>query len=541
MRFIILFLYFFSFSYVVHAADVQIVTDVAKGQGFFYTNEGKCFVVTPSHVIEDAKQIKALTASRKSYDAKLVKNFEIDLALLELKAEKKVCKGAVFSQPTKLSSLLKIYEEGVLKSKLADGSTLQTKVNIVGVDETEFLQIKPQKIKTTLKQGYSGSILFIANQPSGILLEVDDGNGYVYRADALNKRLEEHFYPNGKINNSPKETPAINEKIEGKLAQGQTIEFKFFGEKNSPIEFIKVPSEESVLFRVEIIDGNGITQFKKNGRSSGTSFSGKQESYAFTPKKSGTFTFKVIGRKGNGSFGFRMNLIAHDSELSGEGNVIELGDEFSGRLAKGSIAKYKFYGEKNSPIEFIKVPSDESVSYRVEIIDSNGITQFKKNGRSSGTSFSGKQESYAFTPKKSGTFTFKVIGRKGNGSFGFRMNLIAHDSELSGEGNVIELGDEFSGRLAKGSIAKYKFYGEKNSPIEFIKVPSDESVSYRVEIIDGNGITQFKKNGRSSGTSYSDKQESYAFTPKKSGTFTFKVTGRKGNGSFAFLMNDFNH
>jgi hypothetical protein len=286
------------FSFAVFASDVQIITDTSKGQGFLYKHQDKCFVVTPSHVIDEATKISVLTASRKSYSAKLVKNFDIDLALLELKSAKKLCKKATFNQSNKLTSLLKIYEEGVLKSKLADGSTLQTKVNIVGVDETEFLQIKPKKDHDILKQGYSGSVLFIANQPSGILLEVDEGSGYVYRSDALNKRLEKHFYPQGLPTSDKKETPIISEIMEGKIAKNQVLEFTYIGEANSPIEFSQVPSDENTKFSLEIINAKRKVEYNSNF------YSYKDKAFAFTPSKSGKYTVRITGLDGHGSFAF---------------------------------------------------------------------------------------------------------------------------------------------------------------------------------------------------------------------------------------------
>ena len=408
MRFIIIFLYIFS--YALHAADVQLVTDVAKGQGFFYLNEGKCFVVTPSHVIEEAKEIKALTASRKSYEAKLVKNFDIDLALLELKAEKKVCKGAVFNQSKKLSSLLKIYEEGVLKSKLADGSTLQTKVNIVGVDETEFLQVKPQKNKTILKQGYSGSILFIANQPSGILLEVDDGSGYVYRADALNKRLEKHFYPNGKPKKLKNEVPTISEVMKGKIAKGKVLSFNYIGEANSPIEFAQVPSDERADFKLEIINAKRKVEYKNNFDSA------YDRKFAFTPSKSGKYTVRITGIKNHGSFKFNVQQWALDAELRGEGNVLETGEELSSRIAYNSIVEYHFQGEANSPIEFAQVPSEERADFKLEIINAKRKVEYKNNFDS------GYDRKFAFTPSKSGKYSIKITGTKNHGSLVFYLS-----------------------------------------------------------------------------------------------------------------------
>src|SRR5690606_14568697 len=73
------------------------------------------------------------------------------------------------------------------------GSVLQSKIVINTVDETEYLAIKPERADEPFKQGYSGSILFVAEQAAGVLLEVDEEGGVVYRADALTGMLDEHF------------------------------------------------------------------------------------------------------------------------------------------------------------------------------------------------------------------------------------------------------------------------------------------------------------------------------------------------------------
>jgi hypothetical protein len=408
MRIYLLLISIFSFN--TFASDVQIITDKSKGQGFLYKHQDNCFVVTPSHVIDEATKISVLTASRKSYSAKLVKNFDIDLALLELKSAKKLCEKATFNQSNKLTSLLKIYEEGVLKSKLADGSTLQTKVNIVGVDETEMLQIKPQKSTDILKQGYSGSVLFIANQPSGILLEVDEGSGYVYRADALNKKLLTYFYPNGLSVSIEKKVPAIADVMEGRIAKNQVLEFKFIGEANSPIEFSQVPSDERVDFKLEIINAKRKVEYSNNF------ISPQGKAFAFTPSKSGKYTVRVTGTSGHGSFTFNVRQWALNAELRGEGNVLEMGDELSSRLAYNAVVEFHFQGEANSPIEFSQVPSDERVDFKLEIINAKRKVEYSNNF------ISPQGKAFAFTPSKSGKYTVRVTGTRGHGSFTFYLN-----------------------------------------------------------------------------------------------------------------------
>ena len=386
---------------------VQVITDQSLGQGFLYKSKSDCYVVTPSHVISDAKNIKILAANRKYYPANIEHRFDIDLALLKLSDEEKVCRAASFDQKINLSTLLKIYEEGVLKGRLSDGSTKQIKVDIPGVDETEYLQIKSSKEKDVLKQGYSGSVLYIANQIAGILLEVDEGSGYVYRVDALNIKLKSYFYVDGTPDNQISQHKIINNSFSGELSKGAVAEYKFQGEVNSPIEFFSLPSSQNVKFWFEILDRRNKVLYSK------TYLSRDTNRFAFTPKERGTYTVRLTGSGGYGDFKFGLEQWALDSELRGEGNVIDSGDEFAGRLAKGAVAEYKFQGEANTPIEFFSLPSSQNVKFWFEILDRRNKVLYSK------TYLSRDTNRFAFTPKERGTYTVRLTGSGGYGDFKF--------------------------------------------------------------------------------------------------------------------------
>ena len=171
------------------ASDAYIDTGSTRGQGYLFMDADTCFLVTPAHVAKSSNELSFLAVDRKSHVAKKVKEFDVDLALYELE-KSNLCRSLPEYGSTRLSALLKIYRDGVIKTRLSDASVLQTKIEITGIDESYYLQVRVRSSSDTLKQGFSGSQLFVAEQPAGILIEVDeDGYGYVLRSDAIEKLL----------------------------------------------------------------------------------------------------------------------------------------------------------------------------------------------------------------------------------------------------------------------------------------------------------------------------------------------------------------
>ncbi|MEP1384075.1 MAG: hypothetical protein ABJK64_09790, partial [Paraglaciecola sp.] len=277
--------FLFLLPFIVNATDVQILTETTKGQGFLYSHQSNCYVITPAHVVANSKFVHALTSDRKKYTLKLVKKFDVDLALLLVNKPKRLCQSTSFNRAKKLPSLLKIYSEGAIKSKLSDGSTLQTKVDIIGIDDKEYIQIKPKKEKNILKQGYSGSVFYVANQAAGILLEVDDGSGFIYRSDALIKMLDSYFYPSGRPQKVVDEVPVADEHMKGSIAEGQVKTYQYLGERNSAVRFEFNKTDRQHSYRFFITDKRGKEVFKTKKLGSNYDYQ-----YAFTPLKSGNYT-----------------------------------------------------------------------------------------------------------------------------------------------------------------------------------------------------------------------------------------------------------
>ncbi|WP_036201323.1 S1C family serine protease, partial [Marinomonas profundimaris] len=215
------------------ASDVLIKTLSSTGQGFLYKNESECYVVTPSHVIGGNQQVTLLTADRKKHTAIKFHEFDVDLSLLKVTSSPSPCVEN-HTPINKLSTILTVVSNGELQTKLDDASTLRTPITVVGIDANEFLSIKPLDPDRPFKQGFSGSILYIANSISGILIEVDGDYGYIYRYDALEEHLKAFFG----ISDDKKSVDLKPQSHNGLLAEDQIVEFQLELQKNSPIEII---------------------------------------------------------------------------------------------------------------------------------------------------------------------------------------------------------------------------------------------------------------------------------------------------------------
>ncbi len=396
----------------LYASDAYIKTDQSIGQGFLFEREDTCYLATPTHVVEDATGIQFMTADRKSHKAEIFKNYDVDLTLLKV-LDSKACLHKQEEATTDLSARLKIYLDGVLKSRLRDGSTLQTKVTVTQVDDTEYLQIRTRKQSDILKQGYSGSILFIADQPAGILLEVDEDNfGYIYRQDAISKKLLETFGGKTVVKVVDEVIPPQVGEVNGKIAKEQLIDHEFLWEGNSPILIsARGKKKNNVAYRLRVLDGSGSELYKDT-------IDGRYDSQrAFTPPESGVYTIQLTGVTRFGDFDINVDQYALDSELRGMGNIVEAGDILSGKIAPNAIAEYKYSGQANSPILIsAQGKKKNNVAYRLRVLDGSGSELYKDT-------IDGRYDSQrAFTPPESGVYTIQLTGVTRFGEYNLKVD-----------------------------------------------------------------------------------------------------------------------
>ncbi|MDO6694194.1 hypothetical protein Q4574_12950 [Aliiglaciecola sp. 3_MG-2023] len=505
------------------ASDVLISAGSSEGQGFLYEHEDICYVVTPFHVVKDSSEPSVLTAENISYRAELLTEFEtefeFDLALLSLIDKPNICHLSTFRKHEKLTQLLNILEEGILKTKLEDGSTQQVLVNIIGVENTTALGIRSALNSDTLKQGFSGSLLYIANLPAGILYEIEDDVGYVYRYDVVSSLLDDYFYPNGVPTDGNEGLVIGKTTLQSTFAKGQTKEYTFDGQANSAIELENLKTDKRVDYRLAILDENGI---QKAGWDIG---SGRHSRFAFTPLTTGSYTIRLTGTNYSGNYKIKLHQWSINSDLRGEANLLDKGDAINGRFAIGSIAEYRFRAQENSPIILKNYKTDKRVDFKLQIVNERGKTLKQWDIGS------GRAVNLPFTPPKSGLYTVRLVANNYHGLFNIGLNQWALNSDLRGDANKVNVGDTIQGQFAEGSIAEYSLEARENSAIVFDNLTTQQRVDFKFQIINERGKT-LKQWDIGSGRAVN-----LPFTPPKSGLYTVRLVANNYHGLFNIGLN----
>lgn len=535
---LILFLVF-STSNVI-ASDAYVFAEEEFGQGFFRHRGSECFFITPAHVVEEAVDIELTTALRKNINAQLLNRYPADIAILKAElAQGEKCPQSSWGNGEKLSSLLTVYKEGIIKTKLNDGSTLQIKVSIESYDNFGYILVAPTDATTSFAKGFSGSPLYIAGEAAGMLLSVNNGVGRVFRQDALNNTVALFFGEPASVDEkgvasaggqpsaksaSPQTGPDIGGtgKFEGKIAMGQTIDHPFEGQKNSPVILRFNKTHKKKIYKVSIINPQGDTVLKGGWQG----YTNKDQ--AFTPAEDGTYTIRLIGGKVHGTYNFSIKQWATGAQLSGQANVIKPGDAADGKIATGAAAEYRFQGQANSPVLFRFIKTNKRKLYRAFILNSRGDSLFSAGW------LGHINVDKAFTPPKDDTFTLRLTGGASFGNYAFSMQQWTTNAQLRGKANVVKAGDTVTGKLAPDALAEYRFEGKANTPVVIRFMKTNKKKFYRATIINSRGDALFK--GRWIGHANQDQ----SFTPPEDDIYTLQLNGAYIHGEYEIRLSNLN-
>jgi|GEM_PF-2158208 len=515
-----------------YSSDVLVSADFNVGQGFNYLVNGTCYVVTPKHVLGDAQTANIMLPTRQYFTADLEHVFDVDMAVLESNIPEAQCNRNTFLQVTDLKKLLDVYQTGVLKTRLADGSVLQSKIVINTIDETEYLAIKPERADEPFKQGYSGSILFVADQAAGVLLEVDDEGGVVYRADALTQMLDEHFgvedtaevsVATGEAKLADDSEVTTNSHLTGRLAQNQIKDHEVKMLENSPIEFVLKANEGNRMrYSIRIMDRRENTLLDYDF------YNDDAYNFAFTPPKSDVYIVRLVGLSSFGEFDIKMNDFAFDSELRGQGNTITIPTTIEPKVAKDSVAEYRFKGESNSPIEFnLKKVPGQRFRFKIIVVNSEGEVHQDYDF------YSDDNYSYAFTPPNNDTYTIKIVGLSSYGTANIQIDQWVTDAVLKSPQNVVTAGEVIEGKLATNAVAEYRMMMKANAPIDFKFERQSKRMRFRLEIFDETNERRY------SGEFYSDDEYRIVFTPLSSDVHIIRLTGISSHGNYTIKLFDY--
>lgn len=514
------------------ASDVIVSADFNIGQGIYFPTSESCHIITPNHVMGSASSANIMLPTREYFKAQPKHTFEVDIAVLDSDIPPEKCRDNGLLHVSELEKLLGVYQEGVLKTRLADGSVLQTQVAIDNVGEEAFLSIKPKRSEDVLKQGYSGSVLYIAEQAAGMLLEVDDQGGIVYRSDALLDKLDSFFSPDSASSETTESahtqssdqqtTSTTNSHFKERLATNQVKGFPIAMQANSPVEFILtgVPSNE-LKYQVAILDKRENVFYQDEF------WSTRNYKFAFTPQESEQLTVRFKGVRGFGEIDIQLKDYAFDAELRGQGNVLDIPGKLESKIARSATAEYVLNAEKNSPVLFKLNKRDKEFKYAVRILnDANKSLWYDEF-------WSTREYSFAFTPPESQQLTVRVTGEQGYGSLLFDIEQWTTNSELTGARNVAQAGDVIESKLANDAVAEYRMMMTQNAPIDFKFDSVGREMKYLVQVIDETGKVRLSE------SYWSTRENRFVFTPLSSDVHTIRITGQSGHGEFRLKLFDY--
>jgi hypothetical protein len=525
------------------ASDAYLkIDDNVFGQGIMRQRGRECLVITPAHVVEDAFKIEATTADRSSFAAEMLELFPGDIAVLRLAGDNSpLCRSASWSSKSSLAVLLETEKQGELRTMLADGSIRITDVDIVGYDKFRYINVRPSNKEDALAKGASGSPLYIAGQLAGMLLSVKNDIGNVIRQDALTNTLSLFFKET--VPSTTKSQPQVNKAAkENGAGKKSADEVEFSGviaksavnvhslqlQENSPVRIHFLETGDPEKFTFEIWDSGRKVVLRNPARH----FKGTESvTLVFTPPASDMYSMYISGTEGEGKYRFKISSIASDAQLRGEERVLQLGGSaVSGIIANGARAEYRISLEKNSPIRLSFFATGEQGKFCVELFDSHEKRVLRSPPQPQ--SYSGTDTfTLPFTPPQTDTYLLRIGGTEGEGKYTFKTSPIAFDTQLRGEGNVIQLGDPpAEGVVAQGAVAEYRITVEANNPIRLNFSPTGDRGKYNVEILDGTGKAVYMDPYKR----YSGLETiSLPFAPSKSDRYVVRIIGIEGECRYA--------
>lgn len=527
------------------ASDAYLKADENEtGQGIFRQRNTECLLITPAHVVENALVIEATTADRSQYQAEVIELFPGDLSVLRLKTDHSVaCRQARWPSREQLNALLGTEKQGELHTMLADGSIRKIPVEVIGYDKYRNINIRPINQEDALAKGASGSPLFLAGQPAGMLLSVNNGVGNVIRQDALANAIALFFDEGDKGGGakplaaeaaSPKPSarsaaPNNDSTFTGTVLTNVAKEHAIMLNANSPIQITLSPTGDKVRYAVELIDSSNRVSCSRTLKNP---LLDAEVSFPCTPLATDKYALRVTGTGGEGAYKIGLAPITSDAALRNDKNIISVdGDAQTETIVKNAVAEYKVKLYRNSPVRIVQSLHGDDYKYTTEISDSTGKIVFRslcapRPDRAPITT--------PFTPKTTDAYVVRVLGTEGAGQYTLALQSIAFDAQLRGEANVLKIGGgAATGVIAKDAAAEYRFDLDANVPVRFNFPATGDQGAYNVEVLDSSGKPVYSdpyKRIRGLESAF------IPFTASKADHYILRLLGTDGESRYAVTL-----
>lgn len=193
------------------------------GQAIFFQNAEQCYVLMPTHVVAEHgsnPDVVRYYRNNKYYaQTEIITDLGDDLSLLRARnlpfAACGITRGSMRHY---IDSLLKNSIKMQLKGVDTTGAQVLQAVDLIDIGEM-FLQVVPAQENMPFYKGQSGSMIFINQEPVGMILSINSrhGTAKVLRQDIILSKLAQYFRESGAV-------PAPGQQVNALIQDVQSTE-----------------------------------------------------------------------------------------------------------------------------------------------------------------------------------------------------------------------------------------------------------------------------------------------------------------------------
>ncbi|KGJ90257.1 hypothetical protein [Thalassotalea sp. ND16A] len=432
--FIGMFIYITCFS--VFSSDVFIETDMEFGRGMLRQVGSTCLVYTPKHVIEDSESIYISGRFKRDIAVSLLTQYPQDLAVLSVpSSDTELCRESTWRDGARVSAILNSLTNAKLSFRKKNGGLTEYDLIIVEKEIHTYFHIKLSSSKKTIKQGMSGSTVYVGDYPIGILVSVKDGVGKVLRLDDITNisqsvvstfetEAEKISRESGLVTRkttpttqavAPSSTDQKEQIFQGEIAEGTVKVFNILSKGNTAYKLTNLKQSNSVLLSFEFLSPGEQWLYR-----SGNFTSDKKKEFGFGTQEVGEHILKISGNRGVGSFSLKLEEVATPEELTGEANIIGHNDIAKGFISSGTVAYYRIFSKGNTAYKLTNLKQSNSVLLSFEFLSPGEQWLYR-----SGNFTSDKKKEFGFGTQEVGEHILKISGNRGVGSFSFKLEEVS--------------------------------------------------------------------------------------------------------------------
>jgi hypothetical protein len=192
-----------SLSFANSQAMEQVFIDSDEfGQGFITKHLNRCFFIAPFHVVKDSVFLNLIgdDSQRSIGEGQLIQEFGYDLAVGSV--EGKLASNCTTQFNALESNTNKIESNNTFAISTVNADGMVSRQNMIAVETNlTHIIVQPVSNEHMLYKGMSGSLLYLDDEPLGMLQSIESNTGFgkVLRFDRLLETLNPFFNGNSSL------------------------------------------------------------------------------------------------------------------------------------------------------------------------------------------------------------------------------------------------------------------------------------------------------------------------------------------------------